>query len=474
MDLKWQKTLNELLTSKWHELKNTIVMRDIADHLIQKRLISLDYWMGLRAKPVPESERTEDYLSHVMKFTTERYHQFLEVLMECGHEHLVQKLAINMDGTKSPVDSFRVKKDNRKVPSARKSQVPASTSEKERPENTQGKNLQISEWSAATFPDSGRTSEKMGPQIQPVNSNQPILSQDKTREDILIMREEIVKAKEINLDKKEYDLKEMEKNLRKMQQDLKAKEDRLEREKSDLVLALKSQNETMERQLSARDETRMRQLQIDIAELREEIVSDKENRGVLHEKFEEHQNIVEELTSRVTKMEYKSDEDENQLRREITELQLELEKVKSEFEEELYGLESKMKEKENESEKLKKDVKELKNSSNNLQHRMVFLEENKRKQDKETEAHEKQIIELKDLLEQKEQQCKEISEHLADTEAERDDLAEEVSNLKEKVAKLQAEKRTLEQEKKVLLGRCRVPGWNTRSPGASRNSTINK
>ncbi|KAL3852748.1 hypothetical protein ACJMK2_016365 [Sinanodonta woodiana] len=473
MDLKWQKTLNELLTSKWHELKNTIVMRDIADHLIHRRLITLDYWMGLRAKPVPESERTEDYLSHVMKFPIERYHQFLEVLMECGHEHLVQKLAINMDGTISPADSFRVK-DNRKIPSARKSRAPASTAEQERLENAQGKGLQIIEWSAVTSPDFDRTSVKMGQQTQLGHTSQPILSHDKTREDILIMREEIVKAKEINLDKKEDDLKEIEKNLRKMQQDLKAKEDKLERERSELVIALKAQNETMERQLSARDETKMRQLQIDIAKLREEMGTDKEDREVLHEKFEEHQNIVEDLTSRVTKMEYKSDEDENQLRREITELQLELEKVKSEFEEELNSLESKIKEKENESEKLKKDVKELKNSSNNLQNRVVFLEENKKKADKETDAYEKQIIELKDLLEQKEQQCKEISEHLADTEAERDDLAEEVSNLKERVAKLQAERRTLEQEKKVLLGRCRVPGWNTRNPGGSRNSTINK
>lgn len=73
-------------------------MKDFVDHLIQKRVITLDYWMGLKSKPVTESERTEDFLSLVMKFNREKYSLFLEALLETGHLDLVKELALNADG----------------------------------------------------------------------------------------------------------------------------------------------------------------------------------------------------------------------------------------------------------------------------------------------------------------------------------------------------------------------------------------
>ena len=98
MDLQWPRALNKILTNRWTHLKNTLVLKDFVDHLIQKRVVSLDYWMGLKSKPVTESERTEDFLSLVMKFNREKYSLFLEALLETGHLDLVKDLAVDADG----------------------------------------------------------------------------------------------------------------------------------------------------------------------------------------------------------------------------------------------------------------------------------------------------------------------------------------------------------------------------------------
>ena len=64
--------------------------------------------MGLKSKPVTESERTEDFLSLVMKFNREKYSLFLEALLETGHLDLVKELALDADGKPKKIRS-RVK-----------------------------------------------------------------------------------------------------------------------------------------------------------------------------------------------------------------------------------------------------------------------------------------------------------------------------------------------------------------------------
>lgn len=98
MDLQWPRALNKILTYRWTHLKNTLVLKDFVDHLIQKHVVTLDYWMGLKSKPVTESERTEDFLSLVMKFNRQKYSLFLEALLETGHLDLVQQLALDAEG----------------------------------------------------------------------------------------------------------------------------------------------------------------------------------------------------------------------------------------------------------------------------------------------------------------------------------------------------------------------------------------
>ena len=105
MDLQWPRAVNKILTNRWTHLKNTLVLKDFVDHLIQKRVVTLDYWMGLKSKPVTESERTEDFLSLVMKFNREKYSLFLEALLETGHLDLVKELALDADGKPKKIRS---------------------------------------------------------------------------------------------------------------------------------------------------------------------------------------------------------------------------------------------------------------------------------------------------------------------------------------------------------------------------------
>ncbi|KAH3820784.1 hypothetical protein DPMN_122533 [Dreissena polymorpha] len=94
-DFEWSRKVNRVITKRWTEIKTTLVMKDFVDYLIQKGVVTLDYWMGLKAKPVTESERMEDFLHQVSKFTQQKYNYFLEALLTINRHELVQNLIIN-------------------------------------------------------------------------------------------------------------------------------------------------------------------------------------------------------------------------------------------------------------------------------------------------------------------------------------------------------------------------------------------
>lgn len=91
-DLQWPRALNKVITHRWSQLKNTLVMKDFVDYLIQNRVVTLDYWMGLKSKPIPESERTEEFLSLVMKFDKQKYNYFMEALLSINRHDIVKEL----------------------------------------------------------------------------------------------------------------------------------------------------------------------------------------------------------------------------------------------------------------------------------------------------------------------------------------------------------------------------------------------
>ena len=91
-DMKWPNALNKMITKRWSQLKNTLVMKDFVDHLIQRRVVTLEYWMSLKSKPVTESERTEDFLSLVLKFDKQKFNYFLEALITIDRQDIVKKL----------------------------------------------------------------------------------------------------------------------------------------------------------------------------------------------------------------------------------------------------------------------------------------------------------------------------------------------------------------------------------------------
>ncbi|XP_053377572.1 uncharacterized protein LOC123528712 [Mercenaria mercenaria] len=104
-DLQWPKALNKVITQRWSQLKNTLVMKDFVDYLIQKRVVTLDYWMGLKSKPISESERTEDFLALVMKFDKQKYNHFMEALLSINRHDLVKSLVkVDKVNSKKPKD----------------------------------------------------------------------------------------------------------------------------------------------------------------------------------------------------------------------------------------------------------------------------------------------------------------------------------------------------------------------------------
>lgn len=115
-DLQWPRTLNKVVTKKWSELKNTLVMKDFVDHLIQKRVVTLDYWMGLKSKSISESERTEDFLALVMKFNQQKYFHFLEALNKIDRHDLVKSLSKALDmKAQKPMENYDEKKVNKQT-----------------------------------------------------------------------------------------------------------------------------------------------------------------------------------------------------------------------------------------------------------------------------------------------------------------------------------------------------------------------
>ena len=86
--------LNQVIIDQWSNLKNTLVMRDFVDYLIENRVITLDYWISLKSKSITESERTEDFLSRVLKFDKQKFNHFLQALCMIGREDLVTKLTV--------------------------------------------------------------------------------------------------------------------------------------------------------------------------------------------------------------------------------------------------------------------------------------------------------------------------------------------------------------------------------------------
>lgn len=100
-DKNWSKNLNRVIINNWRDLKSTVVMRDIADVLIQKQVITLEYWMCLKSKPISESERTEEFLSMVVKFGRKKYNYLLEALLRNHRKDLVKRLVIRSPNDKT-------------------------------------------------------------------------------------------------------------------------------------------------------------------------------------------------------------------------------------------------------------------------------------------------------------------------------------------------------------------------------------
>ena len=48
--MRWPRVLNWVITRRWVLLKSSLVLKDFIDYLIQKRVVTLDYWMGLKVQ----------------------------------------------------------------------------------------------------------------------------------------------------------------------------------------------------------------------------------------------------------------------------------------------------------------------------------------------------------------------------------------------------------------------------------------
>lgn len=286
-DLQWPRILNKVITQRWSELKNTLVMKDFVDHLIQKRVVTLDYWMGLKSKPISESERTEDFLSMVMKFDKQKYNYFLEALLSINRQDLVKELVKAHNGnskkvndnpeynTKDPSKNASKKIEHKIVEIGldKRKNIKGQTDADEPPSGIDGHNASLEpkqnkavdknkalEYQAATtqklFHGIGTVNKKETPDNKAVNAksstpievkpNTPInekvkktleLEDMKTpdnmkvpeqcKEESLALREKMIENKESELSKKELELKEHEQNLKQKESELKTRENSL-------------------------------------------------------------------------------------------------------------------------------------------------------------------------------------------------------------------------------------------------------
>ena len=60
--------------------------------MFETKSVTLDYWMGLKSKPIPESERTAEFLWFLTKSNREKFEHFLESLIKIDRYDLYDDL----------------------------------------------------------------------------------------------------------------------------------------------------------------------------------------------------------------------------------------------------------------------------------------------------------------------------------------------------------------------------------------------
>lgn len=99
----WHVIVKEVISKNVCRLKGTINVKDIIDYMIQTNVITLDEWMGLKRKQIPETERTEEFLWILTKSNEDKFEHFLESLLQNGSYDLYNDLKKERDETSSKV-----------------------------------------------------------------------------------------------------------------------------------------------------------------------------------------------------------------------------------------------------------------------------------------------------------------------------------------------------------------------------------
>lgn len=569
-DLQWPRALNKVITKRWSQLKNTLVMKDFVDYLIQKRVVTLDYWIGLKSRPISESERTEDFLALVLKFDEQKYNYFMEALLSIERHDLVQELikAQSYKSKKPKTDEKELKEPKKPILTKKMTVTVEKSARIQEIESGKHKNGQTD---AEQQPGEGASNSKEAhktplnhrkdnhqaevtanlhkgvgnaekpktperkmeestpkpkktvefkdmPTTEEKHEDRPGTA--KSKEEILEEKEKMLQNKENELSKKENELKEHEKSLKEKETELLTRENSLLTNKTGIsdigplslpaqlqhlrqaewnpsastttsselladvreqLKAMKKNKEEIESEHTTRcstpkeDFVRMQDfqnVQQNIDELKEEILSEREGRETVQRKVEDLKHEISTLQLTIKTLELQRETKSAEIDREINRLKTELKNSKSHYNETMNSLKMELKGKDKEISELKVNSEEMKKHSGDLERRIEILEIDKMKYEIELQRYEKEVSDLKHTLEQKENELKDLRSVLEETENEKEELIDELADLKNEVHRLKAEKKRLEAEKKTLLGRCVKPQWNQSSTGGSRRGSF--
>jgi len=327
----------------------------------------------------------------------------------------------------------------------------------------------------------------------------------KTKEDVLNEKEMQLKAKEAELQLKEEMLQQKEISLTEKENKLNTRENTFMMENSDLQNNATSTDVTItatseiladvREQLKAmrkvKDEIvsehttccstpkeefvkieEFKSLQLEIDEIREEFLKDRQAKTVVQRKVEDMKDEIEQLKRKISEMSNDNAQNEAKTNTEIEKLKKDLKQAGHDHDVMMKKLESEIKTRQ--QEKLKNDlaIEELTKYTNDLEKRVAILEQDKQAYINDLQKYEKDINELRETLEAKENDLNDLRNVLEDTENEKEELIDMLNNLKSEVDKLKADRKKLESEKKVLLARCVKPQWNQSTAGTTRRTTF--
>ena len=80
------------ILKNWRYLKTNVVIANIVDLLIEKGIYTPDQWMALKHNDIPEGEKVEEILYHLLKCKPNTYTIFMDALRSGGYGHVVNQL----------------------------------------------------------------------------------------------------------------------------------------------------------------------------------------------------------------------------------------------------------------------------------------------------------------------------------------------------------------------------------------------